>query len=273
MKRVLSRHFRVASAFDPLKQAMVEMTPEEVQETESLLAYVFGHFSTVPGGRPFQTDVAGWGLYPEFEVGREAPARRGIVSRTERRLEPDGANLISVLHTLYESTRDFKQDIDDGMHAVFGPEFGELLFPPEADQRIELRLRWKSLSRTQSAADLSDGTLRFLRLLTILANPDPPSLIAIDEPEAGLHPAMQRIVAEYAVEASRRSQVVLTTHSPEFLDAFVETCPTTTIVESQDGQTRLKNLSGDALKQWVKNFSLGEILRTGEASMIEGEKS
>lgn len=273
MKRVLARHFRAAKVLDPERDALVEIPGEEVPETESLLAGIAGPLSRAPSARPFQTDVAGWGVYPEFDTGREAPARRGIVSRAERQLEPDASNIVSVLHTLYEGSRDFKTDIDEAMSAAFRGEFEELLFPPEASQRIELRLRWKSLSRTPSAADLSDGTLRFLRLLTVLAHPEPPSLIAIDEPETGLHPAMQKIVADFAVQASRRSQVILTTHSPEFLDAFSETLPTITVVESHEGQTTLKNLSGDALRQWLKSFTLGEILRTGAAGTIEEEKA
>ena len=138
-------------------------------------------------------------------------------------MEPDGQNLISVLHTLYTGDRDFKNEINLAMRAAFGEDFEELVFPPAADQRVQLRVRWKSLQREQSAADLSDGTLRFLFLLAVLASPSPAPLIAIDEPETGLHPSMLPIVAEYAVDASSRTQVIFTTHSPQFLDAFRET--------------------------------------------------
>src|SRR4051794_34893648 len=81
------------------------------------------------------------------------------------------------------------------MRAAFGNDFEKLVFPPAADQRIHMRIRWRSLKREQSAADLSDGTLRFLFLLAVLANPSPPPVIAIDEPETGLHPSMFPIVA------------------------------------------------------------------------------
>jgi predicted ATPase len=91
------------------------------------------------------------------------------------------------------------------MRAAFGDDFEELVFPPAADQRIQLRIRWRSLQREQSAADLWEGTLRFLFLLAVLANPSPPPVIAIDEPETGLHPAMVPIVAEYAREAATRA--------------------------------------------------------------------
>ena len=65
--------------------------------------------------------------------------------------------------------------------------------------------------------------------------------MAIDEPETGLHPSMLPIVAEYAVDAARRTQIILTTHSPQFLDAFQETVPTTTVVEWAEGETRLED--------------------------------
>src|SRR5262249_39136088 len=151
------------------------------------------------------------------------------------------------------------------MHAAFGEDFEELVFPPAdaADQRIQLRLRWKSLSREQSAADLSDGTLRFLFLLTVLSSPDPAPLIAIDEPETGLHPSMLPIVPEYATDAARRTQVMLTSHSPAFLDAFGNSRPTTTVVKWNEGETELKTVSGDELKDWLEEYSLGALHKSG----------
>jgi predicted ATPase len=89
------------------------------------------------------------------------------------------------------------------MRAAFSDDYEELVFPPAADQRVQMRVRWRSLKTEQSAADLSDGTIRFLMLLAILANPSPGELIAIDEPEAGLHPSMLPIIAEHAAAAPR----------------------------------------------------------------------
>lgn len=268
--KILERDGQHSVVFDDDEEKGESGTP--VEDTESLLSFgyiPFGYGSSFLYS--FQWQLSNWSIYPEFQAGKDAPARRGIVSCFDKHLESDGANLVSVLHTLYTGNREFKQDIDEAMQAAFGADFEELVFPPEADQRIQLRIRWKSLSRPQSAADISDGTLRFLYLLAILANPDPPALIAIDEPEMGLHPSMLRIIAEYAVDASSRSQVILTTHSPEFMDAFRETIPKITVVEWKDGQTQLRILSGDALSQWVKEYSLGEILRTNEADVIEEE--
>ena len=150
------------------------------------------------------------------------------------------------------------------MRAAFGDDFEDLTFPPAADQRVQMRLRWRSLKSAQSAADLSDGTIRFLLLLAILANPEPESLIAIDEPEVGLHPGMLPIVAEFAREAARKSQVILTTHSPQFLDAFGQEPPTTTVAQWVDGATQLSVVDGEELARWLAEYSLGALFRSGE---------
>lgn len=73
---------------------------------------------------------------------------------------------------------------------------------------------------------------------------------------------MLPIVAEYAREASNHSQVILTTHSPEFLNAFGDCTLTTTVTEWRDGQTQLRVLSQEELGYWLKKYSLGELYRS-----------
>lgn len=154
------------------------------------------------------------------------------------------------------------------MKSAFGDDFEELVFPPASDQRVQMRIRWKSLQREQSTAEMSDGTIRFLFLMSILANPSPPAVIAIDEPETGLHPSMLPIVAEYAIDAASRSQVILTTHSTQLLDAFTETTPTTTVSVWEDGKTALRTIDGDELDYWLKSYSLGALFKSGELEQM-----
>ncbi len=210
------------------------------------------------------SELGSQSIYHIFRVDHAATIRQAPVSRLEQRVSPDGQNLINVLHTLYSSDRKFKQDINDAMYAAFGGDFDELIFPPAADQRIQMRVRWKTLKREQSTADLSDGTLRFLFLMTVLASPNPPPLIAIDEPETGLHPSMLPIIAEFAVEAATRTQVIFTTHSDQFLSAFRDTKPTVTIAKWENGETTLTTVEDSELAYWVKDYSLGKLFRSGE---------
>ncbi len=118
-------------------------------------------------------------------------------------------------------------------------------------------------------ADLSDGTLRFLFLMTVLAAPNPPPLIAIDEPEAGLHPSMMPIIAKFAAEAATRTQVILTTHSDRFLDAFRDTKPTMTVTKLENGETILKTIPEETLGYWVQGYTLGSLFRSGELEEMD----
>jgi predicted ATPase len=237
---------------------------EDLLEEESLLSQTAGPFSANRHIPPFRKELASFCVYHDLHVDKDAAIREPAVARLEKRAAPDGQNLTSVLHTLYTGDREFRKDVDLAMRCAFGDDYEELVFPPAADQKIQMRVRWKTLQREQSTADLSDGTLRFLFLLTVLASPDPAPVIAIDEPELGLHPSMLSIVAEYAVDASDRAQVILTTHSPELLDAFGDAKPTTTVAAWADGETSLKIIDGDKLEYWLKEYKLGRMLSSGE---------
>jgi predicted ATPase len=259
----LDRHLSRARVLDR-NQHMLSAQEEYVPPLETVLSLAADPFAQNQVLASVRAQMSAWSVYHDFRTEPDAPIRLPQVTRHEKRVQPDGQNLISVLHTLYTNDRDFEKEINAAMQAAFGADFDKLLFPPAADQRIQLRLRWKSLRREQSAADLSDGTLRFLFLLTVLSSPDPAPLIAIDEPETGLHPSMLPIVAEYARDAAQRTQVILTSHSPPFLDAFGKTPPTTTIVKWNDGQTELKTIAGDELHRWLEEYSLGALHKSGE---------
>jgi len=259
----LERHARSAVVFDAEQRRFV--TPEEyVSDEETLLSLASGPFSQNPRIPPFQKALASIAVYHDLHTDKDAPLRRPVVSRMEERIEPDGQNLVAVLHTLYSNDREFKRDMHLAMNGAFGDDFEEMIFPPASDQRVQLRIRWKSLQREQSTAEMSDGTLRFLFLMAVLANPSPPPVIAIDEPETGLHPSMLPIVAEYAIDAATRSQVIVTTHSTQLLDAFTETKPVTTVAAWENGETALRTLDGDELAYWLDSYTLGSLFKSGE---------
>lgn len=253
-----------ATAPEPLAESPIVAPADSVAEEEPLLSAAGGPFAPNRFAAGFRDELASWAVYQGLQTHREATIRQAAVARSEKQVQPDGQNLITVLHTLYSGDRGFKDELNTAMRAAFGDDFEELVFPPAADQRVQLRVRWKSLKREQSAADLSDGMLRFLFLLAVLANPAPPSVIAIDEPESGLHPSMLPIVAEYARDAAHRAQIILTTHSAELLDSFRGDPPTTTVTEWRDGETLLRVLSGEQLDYWLKRYTLGELYRSRE---------
>jgi predicted ATPase len=215
--------------------------------------------------QPVRIRMMDWAIHTEVAVGRSSEIRQPPQSRIEKHLDPDGQNLATVLHTLCTSNDAFREEINNGMRAAFGREFEELRFPPDLGQgRVQMWVKWRSLKKPISTDMLSHGTLYYLFLITALADPDPPALIAIDEPELHLHPSMLSLVAEYAMDAALRSQVVFATQSPEFLDCFTKKEVTTTVVTCENGETQLKNVGGERLARWLKDFRLGELFRSGQ---------
>lgn len=265
----LERHATIAKIHDRDPKSKTPLIPiiENLPEQQTLMSRLESPAGTARIWQ-FREYLTSWGIYHDLRVDQDAVLRQAAVARIEKRIAADGQNLIPVLHTLYSSDRNFKQEMDAAMRAAFGEDFEEIVFPPAADQRVQLRLRWRSLQREQSAADLSDGTLRFMLLIAILANPEPGALIAIDEPETGLHPGMLPIVAEFAQQAADRCQVILTTHSPQILDAFGAQPPTTTVAHWAKGETKLSVIDGGELKRWLKNYSLGSLFRSGELEIM-----
>jgi len=245
------------------KATWIKLDPESIPAEETLLSGCGGPLPQFPTLASFQHYLSSWSIHDTIAFDPQARVRGPVVARHETRVEPGGSNLINVLHTLYTGDRRFKKDLNAAMKAAFGNEFEELLFPPAADQRVQLRVRWKSLETEISAADLSAGTLQFLFLITVLMTPSPPPLIVIEEPEQYLHPSMLPIIAEHVVDAALRTQVVFTTHSPQFLDAFGDCRPTTTVLESRDGRTLLATLSGERLDYWLEAYSLGRLFTSG----------
>jgi predicted ATPase len=249
----------------PLEEESSE-NPNGYRENESLISLLVPMRNPVPAYA--RRVLESWSVHHDVHAERDATMRMPATTQFTKRLAADGSNLATVLHTLYEGDRQFKGLIDDGMRAGFGDEYVRLAFPPAAAQQIQLAVQWKSSSQPHAGSDLSDGTLRFLFLLTVLAHPEPGSLIAIDEPEVGLHPSMLPIIAEYAEDASQRTQVVLTSHSPEFLDAFTDRSPHVALCHWEEGQTSLYELDPATLARWLKEYRLGRMFTRGELEAL-----
>ena len=108
---------------------------------------------------------------------------------------------------------------------------------------------------------ISDGTMRILCLIAILKSPNPAPLICIDEPEIGLHPEWIKVVGELLEEASTRTQLVVTTHSPELVSKMK---PENVIVcEKEDGASVMERLNEKELATWLEKYTLGELWLSG----------
>jgi predicted ATPase len=228
----------------------------------------FLHQVGAPRASALRRNLTGWFVYQAIPIGPDAPIRQPVITQYATRVDSDAGNLAAVLHTHYTKDRDFQSQIDDGMRAAFGPDFEGLVIQPAAAQKIQLAVRWRGSKEPHAGQQLSDGTLRFLFLLTVLSSPDPPPLVAIDEPEVGLHPSMLPLVAEYAVSAAERTQVVLTSHSPEFLDAFSEYEPNVTVCHWEDGRTLLFPVPPGSMAKWLERYRLGEMFSSGDLDAI-----
>lgn len=137
---------------------------------------------------------------------------------SEKRLLPDGSNLPQILNTLNINFKQSFKQILTKLNDV-NEQYSDIDFN-FIGGNIELMLEEKKLGTAIHVTNISDGTLRFLCLLSILYNPEKGKLICIDEPEIGLHPDMILTIAEAVQESSSTSQLVIATHSENILNPF-----------------------------------------------------
>jgi predicted ATPase len=128
---------------------------------------------------------------------------------------------------------------------------------------VQIFLREKE-GRSIPASRLSDGTLRYLCLLAILCHPVPPPLVCLEAPELGLHPDILAAVADLLVDASRRTQLIVTTHSETLVSALSGTPEAVVVCEKSSTGTRLRRLDSSRLEAWLDEYKLGEVWRMGE---------
>jgi predicted ATPase len=170
------------------------------------------------------------------------------------------SNFVLVLFSLINNP-DTKDVITDKLYSL--NEDIDFIQVKLSSGNAELFVFEKDLSTPIPATRLSDGTLRYLSLLSILCHPSPPPFICIEEPEIGLHPDILSSVAELLVEASKKTQLIVTTHS-DFLVSALSDQPASVVVCERDTEgSRMRRLEQDKLKDWLKKYSLGELWMSG----------
>jgi predicted ATPase len=173
----------------------------------------------------------------------------------------NGEDLVSCLYYLRETNRDRFEVIEDSLRVAF-PRFDRLDFPPVAAGTLALAWRERGSSKPLYAHQLSEGTLRFLWLTTLLQSPGLTALTLLDEPEVSLHPELLSLLADQLREASRRTQIVVATHS-DTLIRFLDPAEVVVMDSTEDGMTTLKRADELDLGEWLKDYSLDELWRNG----------
>jgi len=201
-------------------------------------------------------------LFREWNLGRYTPSRLPQKpDLPEDFLLEDASNLGLVLNDLQhragirqllvEKLGKFNDSIEDITTKIHGGT-------------VQLFVHEKGLRQPIPATRLSDGTLRYLCLLTVLCHPAPPPLVCIEEPELGLHPDILPTVAELLIEASQRTQLVVTTHSDVLVSALTHIPESILVCERTADGTQLRRLTTEQLKPWLEKYTLGELWRMGE---------
>lgn len=198
--------------------------------------------------------------FREWSFGRHATVRQS--QRTDlpaNALLPNAHNLALLLNQLE--------------HANAAAEFNRLLtrFLPRYIRfttlvqggSIQFFLHERGLTQPIPATRLSDGTIRFIAMLVLLLSPTPPPLLCMEEPELGLHPDSHAILAELMVEASKKAQLIVTTHSETLVSALTDEAESVLVCE-HNGGTRMRRIESEKLKFWLDKYRLGEIGHIGE---------
>ncbi len=157
-------------------------------------------------------------IYTYFDTTLDSPIRQPSTYGTEKKLLSNGQNLATIVNNIKNNHPLHYDKIEEAIKKV-NPYFNDINFALLGSKSY-LVLREKYLARSVSIEHISDGTLRYLLLLSILFNPESGSLICIDEPEISLHPDMINTISEAIKSTGRGKQLIIATHSPLLLNSF-----------------------------------------------------
>ena len=194
-----------------------------------------------------------------------APIKRTANVNDNRRLRDDGSNLAPFLYFLRSKESSAYEMIRRTVRLVT-PFFDDFILEPQALDEDKIRLEWRHRGSDAyfDAASLSDGSLRFITLATLLLQPTRllPSLIILDEPELGLHPYAITMLCSLVKQAATKAQVILATQSPLLLDYFEP--EDVLVTERVNGHSQFNRLNRTDLEAWLQDYSLGQLWEKNE---------
>jgi len=198
--------------------------------------------------------ISDWKLYHFHDTSESAPVKLDWRIRDSRVLHQDGRNLASFMNHIVE-TPAYEQIVRTVQRVA--PFFHDFVLRPDEDDPKLIRLRWKHVGSDieWDANDLSDGTLRFICLATLLLQPEPPTTILLDEPELGLHPYALGLLADMMRMASEKTQVIAATQSVTLANQF--DWKDLIVVERRDNASTFRRLREREVSAWLENFEEG----------------
>jgi predicted ATPase len=200
--------------------------------------------------------LRGCRVFHFHDTSRNAPVKQPHPTGDNQTLQGDASNLGAVLWLLKQTDEPAYRRIVGAVRQV-APFFRDFVLEPEVTDQIRLRWKQTESDTTFSAHQMSDGTLRFVCLATLLLQSTLPHLIVLDEPELGLHPYAIVQLSEMLRAAATSSQVVIATQSVTLMDQF--SLDDLIVVERESGTSVFTRPEPERLREWLDEYSLGEL--------------
>jgi predicted ATPase len=191
-------------------------------------------------------------------------ARDSMVISTERLVKREGIGLANALYNLQTDHAEAWEQLQLSFRGEF-PFVKRIVFPADpGGSRISFALEDERFPGQRIyASEMSDGMIVYLCLLTMLAHPKQWGVLALDEPDAHLHPSAVRRLMELAHERSGNRRVIMVTHANTLLDYLRDPAASIRIVDATKSGARVRKLNPDALAAWRTQYALSELRRTG----------
>ncbi|MCP4399964.1 MAG: AAA family ATPase [bacterium] len=212
----------------------------------------------------FRNQISSCTYYSAYalDVGYGSPIRLPQTMQPANHPGDNGEELVACLYYLREIDRERFETIEDTLTVAF-PGFKRLNFPPVAAGTLTMTWEDENFPTPLYMNQLSEGTLRFLWLVTLLYSPSLTAITLIDEPEVSLHPELLNILRDAMREASKHTQLIISTHSDRLI-GFLEPSEVL-ILDSEEGVTTMTWADSEEfdLDRWLQDYSLDELWRMG----------
>ena len=209
-------------------------------------------------GFPSHRQTSNWLRYHFHDTSESASIKKAARVDQTQMLMRDGENLAPFLHHIRSEAPSNYHRIVATVQRV-APFLLDFVLEPEGKEGSFMRLRWRHRASETifDANDFSDGTLRFICLVTLFLQPNMPTLILLDEPELGLHPFALAILAGLIRSVSDTTQVIASTQSVTFANQFA--AEDIIVVDQIDNAREFSRLDLERLKVWLDDYGVGDL--------------